>query len=229
MRMGRYDRGGGSRPRSPASVIEHGHVGYLREAYHGQPYATVVLVREAFLGNHRVRIPAAKLAQRLPATLVVAEQRERDIYGATDRAEIERVLTSYREFVALCARKEEETGKPCLSIASYCPRLPAAHAAGKPCFRSSEGAASFDFAVHAAEVPRPLYMPLFALLIRLQRHWIIEDPIIRTVYATLFSLWQRRPQVNPRRPDGQRTRCPQVLGCDLWPPSAALGRARRMT
>ena len=99
--------------------IEDGHVGYLREAYHGQPYATVVLVREAFLGNHRVRIPAAKLAQRLPATLVVAEQREREIYGATDRAEIERVLTSYREFVALCARKEAETGQPCLIIASY--------------------------------------------------------------------------------------------------------------
>ena len=28
--------------------IEHGHVGYLREAYHGEPYATKVLVPEAF-------------------------------------------------------------------------------------------------------------------------------------------------------------------------------------
>ena len=28
--------------------IEHGHVGYLREAYHGEPYATRVLIPEAF-------------------------------------------------------------------------------------------------------------------------------------------------------------------------------------
>jgi len=51
--------------------------------------------------------------------LVVAEQREREIYGETDKAEIDRVLKSYREFVALCARKEAETGEPCLIIASF--------------------------------------------------------------------------------------------------------------
>jgi hypothetical protein len=98
--------------------IEHGHVGYLREAYHGEPYATKVLVPEAF-EESRVPIYAATLQDRLPATLVVAEQREREIYGVTDQAEIERVLQSYRDFVALCARKEAETGEPCLIIASY--------------------------------------------------------------------------------------------------------------
>lgn len=97
----------------------HGHVGYLREAYHGEPYATPKLIREAFLGNHRVRISAAKLQERLPATLAVAEQRERELYGVTDEAEIAAVLQSYRDFVALCARKEKETGEPCLIIADY--------------------------------------------------------------------------------------------------------------
>ena len=95
-----------------------GNVGYLREAYHGEPYATKVLVPEAF-EEHRVRMYAARLEDRLPATLVVAEQRERTIYGTTDRAEIETVLKSYRDFVALCARKEAETGEPCLIIADF--------------------------------------------------------------------------------------------------------------
>jgi hypothetical protein len=51
--------------------------------------------------------------------LHVAETREREVYGVTDAEDIERVLKSYRDFVALCARKEEETGIPCLIIAVY--------------------------------------------------------------------------------------------------------------
>lgn len=98
--------------------VEHGHVGYLREAYHGEPYATKVLVPEAFQ-ELRAHIYADTLRDRLPATLVVAEQREREIYGVTDEAEINRVLHSYSDFVELCARKEAETGEPCLIIASY--------------------------------------------------------------------------------------------------------------
>jgi hypothetical protein len=98
--------------------VEHGHVGYLREAYHGEPYATRVLVPEAF-EDGRARIDAGKLQKRLPVALQVAEKREREVYGVTDANEIERVLKSYRDFVALCARKEQETGIPCLIIASY--------------------------------------------------------------------------------------------------------------
>jgi hypothetical protein len=97
--------------------IEHGHVGYLREAYHGEPYATMVLVPEAF-EQGRANIPAATLQARLPEVLAVVETREREIYGETDAAAIGRLLKSYRDFVALCERKEEETGKPCLIIAS---------------------------------------------------------------------------------------------------------------
>ena len=43
-----------------------GHVGYLREAYHGGPYATKILVREAFEAeNCRAEIPAAVMRERL--------------------------------------------------------------------------------------------------------------------------------------------------------------------
>ena len=98
--------------------VEHGHVGYLREAYHGEPYATKVLVPEAFKYG-RTRIDAATLQKRLPDTLHIAETREREVYGVTDTDDIDRVLQSYRDFVALCTRKERETGIPCLIIASY--------------------------------------------------------------------------------------------------------------
>jgi hypothetical protein len=99
------------------SVVD-GHVGYLREAYHGEPYATVELVGEAFVSG-RAFIPAVVLRNRLPETLRLAERREREIYEVTDPEEIEAVLKSYRDFVELCERKENETGKPCLIIASY--------------------------------------------------------------------------------------------------------------
>jgi hypothetical protein len=98
--------------------VEHGHLGYLREAYHGEPYATRVLVPESF-ETGRAEIPAATLWERLPETLKIAEQRERELYGETDINEIGRVLKSYVDFVELCARKEDETGKPCRIIASY--------------------------------------------------------------------------------------------------------------
>ncbi len=97
---------------------EHGHVGYLREARDGEPYATMALVPEAF-DMHRAPIYAEKLQARLPAALVIAEQREREIYGITDNAEINRILKSYADFVELCAQKEAETGEPCLIVASY--------------------------------------------------------------------------------------------------------------
>jgi hypothetical protein len=97
---------------------EHGDVGYLREAYHGAPYATEALVPEAFKYG-RARIPASTLQKRLPDALHIVERREREWYSVTDAKEIERVLKSYRDFVALCARKQAETGIPCLIIASY--------------------------------------------------------------------------------------------------------------
>ena len=47
--------------------VTSGNVGYLREAYHGGPYATKILCREAFENEEtcRAAIPAAILRERL--------------------------------------------------------------------------------------------------------------------------------------------------------------------
>jgi len=94
-----------------------GGMGYLREAYHGEPYATKSLCAEAF-ETGKARIKAAVLQERLPHVLDIVEERERKIYHSTDE-EIEDVKQSFREFVTLCEEKEKETGEPVLVIASY--------------------------------------------------------------------------------------------------------------
>jgi len=101
---------------APFSVTA-GHVGYLREAYHGEPYATRHLVREAFEAeNQRAQIPAAVLRRRLPATLALARQRVQLVYPGRPSAGI---LKSYEDFVALVERKERETGNAVTIFASY--------------------------------------------------------------------------------------------------------------
>lgn len=65
--------------------IEAGNVGYLREAYHGGPYATKLLCREAFESeNCRAEIPAAIMRERL--THVTEPARNCD--GGHETAEI---------------------------------------------------------------------------------------------------------------------------------------------
>src|SRR5205085_7282162 len=97
-----------------------GRIGYLREAYHGEPYATRFLCREAFEGSDgRTAIPAAVLRERLPETLQLAEQREREVYHETDETAIASIQSSFVAFVELCERKEKDTGKPVEIIASY--------------------------------------------------------------------------------------------------------------
>ena len=57
-------------------------VGYLRENYHGGPYVTRYLVREAFEAEeHEVAIPAAVLRERLPASVMLAIYRDHVVYG----------------------------------------------------------------------------------------------------------------------------------------------------
>jgi hypothetical protein len=83
--------------------VVHGHVGYLREAYHGEPYATRMLVPEAFEPTPganvdeegAVRIPAWVLRNRLPAALSVARERALRVYG-------ERLSTDAPEAPGLC-------------------------------------------------------------------------------------------------------------------------------
>jgi hypothetical protein len=57
-------------------------VGYLRENYHGGPYVTRYLVREAFEAEeHEAAIPAAVLRERLPAAVMLAIYRDHVVYG----------------------------------------------------------------------------------------------------------------------------------------------------
>jgi hypothetical protein len=139
-----------------------GEVGYLREAYHGGPYATKILCREAFeTDNCEAQIPAETLRERLthvtepvigangghmaaamfselmktsgmavsgqvlsditcPMTVEEAiRERYKRLYPDAGTEEVDRVVQSFQDFVALAERKEAETGKPCTIYASY--------------------------------------------------------------------------------------------------------------
>lgn len=71
--------------------VTSGHTGYLREAYHGAPYATKYLITEDWneqpddgddvLG---FAIPAATLRERLPLTVFMALAREAIVYAEGD-------------------------------------------------------------------------------------------------------------------------------------------------
>ena len=97
--------------------VVHGHVGYLREAYHGEPYVTRILVPEAFKEG-KVQIPAKILKERLPQALIIAEERTRKIYKGTDE-DVRAIQQSFADFVELAEIKEEELGEPVTIIASY--------------------------------------------------------------------------------------------------------------
>ena len=102
-----------------------GHLGYLRESYHGGPYATHVLVPEAFTDERDeqlvlVEIPAEVLRQRLPATIETAIARLVKVYGLNrEEARNDEIVKSFIAFVELAERKEKETGKSCTIHASY--------------------------------------------------------------------------------------------------------------
>jgi hypothetical protein len=97
--------------------VKRGRFGYLREAYHGEPYATDYFCPEAFEPGG-ANIPADVLKKRLPHTLALAEERERKLYKSSE-VEIEEVKQSYRDFAALCEEKEKETGEAVHIVASY--------------------------------------------------------------------------------------------------------------
>lgn len=89
-----------------------GHVGYLREAYHGEPYATRVLLPETWAGDEGgTAIPAATLKERLPMTLETVAVREKRIYRSSEE-EIAKVQRSFIDFVALVERLEEAGRHP---------------------------------------------------------------------------------------------------------------------
>lgn len=102
--------------------IKAGNVGYLREAYHGDPYATRYLCAEAFLNEvpeDGVVIESSILQARLPRTLELVRERMSKVYECTDENEIAEVQKSYIDFVDLIIKKEIETGAPVRITASW--------------------------------------------------------------------------------------------------------------
>lgn len=105
--------------------IDAGEVGYLREAYHGGPYATRVLLPEAFAdidveSTEDIAISAAVLRSRLEQTLATACERERLVYNkGEDDPDTQTVCDSFTRFVELCERMEAKTGAPCWFVASW--------------------------------------------------------------------------------------------------------------
>ena len=95
-----------------------GDVGYLREAYHGGPYATKYLVEEAFEdGAGDVHIPAKELRERLPLTKDIVIQRAREVYKE-ELTEDDEIVKSFENFVKLGEALEEDGRKPTI-YASY--------------------------------------------------------------------------------------------------------------
>ena len=89
-----------------------GDVGYLREAYHGGPYATKYLVEEAFEnGAGDVHIPAKKLRERLPLTKDIVIQRAKEVYEE-ELTEDDEVVKAFVDFVKLGEALEEDGRKP---------------------------------------------------------------------------------------------------------------------
>jgi hypothetical protein len=91
--------------------VTHGHVGYLREAYHGGPYMTEFLVAEAFKdsGGNGVCIPAKILRERLEQACEILKERSLKIYK---EPATEDELRSVADFVALATKLEKEGKRP---------------------------------------------------------------------------------------------------------------------
>ena len=97
-----------------------GDAGYLREAYHGDPYATQLLVPEAFAAKEcEAKIAAALLKKRLPEVIKAAIKREKTIYKEKNVTKQTPSVASFTHFVELAEKKEKETGEPVTISASY--------------------------------------------------------------------------------------------------------------
>ena len=95
-----------------------GDVGYLREANHGQVFATEYLGKEAFAKDAgEVHIPAKELRKRLPLTKEIVIQRAKQVYKE-ELTEDDAVVKAFEDFVKLSEALEEDGRKPTI-YASY--------------------------------------------------------------------------------------------------------------
>src|SRR6266699_2048814 len=86
--------------------VHAGKVGYLREAYHGEPYATFVLFSEDWdkQPEDGFTIPNSVLKKRLAKTVEVAILRERRLYHDLQP----KTFQSFIDFVELHDRLEKD-------------------------------------------------------------------------------------------------------------------------
>ena len=98
--------------------IQHGHVGYLREAYHGGPYAIKVLAPEAWK-EEEATIPVDILRARLPEAIQACKERHFKNYGEDENAEaVQWAVRSLEEFVQLAEAKDREGKKPRIHVSA---------------------------------------------------------------------------------------------------------------
>ena len=90
-----------------------GEVGYLREAYHGSPYATHYFVQEAFEDEEYdgVAIPSDTLLQRVPLAVDIHIQRHKEIYKEDVKKE-DKSARAFGEFAKLVQDLERQGKNP---------------------------------------------------------------------------------------------------------------------
>lgn len=105
-----------------------GNAGYLREAYHGDPYATMYLCPEAFDDERfkhpfnpkakeddddygYVKLAADLLVERLPIVIQAAIERNTKLYNSTLDQSLP-YIKSFLDFVALYVKMEREGKHP---------------------------------------------------------------------------------------------------------------------
>lgn len=91
-----------------------GDVGYLRESYGREPFATRYFLPEAF-NDVGAKIPSEVLKNRLSKTLRIVRER----YDGESEFNIWKYQKAYVDFLALCEMKEKETGESVNITASY--------------------------------------------------------------------------------------------------------------
>ena len=95
---------------------------YLRESYHGEPYATPVLFKEAFAVNdgneesYRCRVDSEELETRLPEALNLTAERHFKIYSHEGLESLKQSLQDIVDFVQEFKELEEIGEEPFIQV-----------------------------------------------------------------------------------------------------------------
>lgn len=97
--------------------IHKGETGYLREAYHGEPYATMVLISEDWENQPKkgFKIKNDVLKARLPDVIKACKERSFKLYKSTEDEQEEDAL-AFKHFVKLHEKLEKAGMNPRILI-----------------------------------------------------------------------------------------------------------------